>query len=70
MLEEHLAQEGRLEVALKVEVAMQGHLEVALAGHREVAVEVGRHLVATLALRAPPLPWMPPLLLTLDSPLW
>ena len=66
MLEEHLR------------LALEGHLEVAVEGHLEVAVEgrilqgeVGRHLVATLALTAAALPpWMQPLLPTLASQLW
>ena len=66
--------------------AVEGHLEVAVGEHLEVAqilqaeeehlevaqilqVEVERHLVAPLELAAHP-PWMQPLLLTPDSPLW
>ena len=59
MLEEHLrlALEGHLEVAVEVRIL-------------QVEVEVGHHLVATLAQTAAAPPWMPPLLLTLVSPLW
>ena len=59
MLEDHLR------------LAQEGHLEVAVEGRiLQVEVEVGHHLVATLAPTAALPPWTPPLLLTLASPLW
>ena len=77
-----LVLEEQLRMALKghLEVALEGHLEVAVEEHLEVALEeehlrvariaeVERHLVATLELAALS-PWMHPLPLTPDSPLW
>ena len=68
MLEEHL----RLALEGHLEVAVEGHLEVAVEGRiLQGEVEVGCHLVATLALTAAALPpWMQPLLPILASQFW
>ena len=69
----HLGASLLMQLALgeQLRLAVEGHLEVAVGEHLRVAriVEVERHLVATLELAAHS-PWMPPLLLTPDSPLW